>query len=155
MLEAASKGAITERLAEHLRTCPPCAAEWEVLEERRERLDALLPQLAQGGEPAAGFRARVLAAAEAINLQRRMRRSKVWTLTASGAAAAIVLVLTVWHRNAARKIPASELAAAQRLAEWRAPTDSLLAIPGQEILKKAPKLGELYWTVPVSEVKEE
>jgi len=36
------------------------------------------------------------------------------------------------------------LASAQKLAEWRAPSDVLLAIPGRRILQATPKLGASY-----------
>ena len=52
-------------------------------------------------------------------------------------------------------IPGDELAAAQRLAEWRAPSDALLATPGQEILRTMPRLGQSYLNVPVKTGEEE
>ncbi len=51
-----------------------CAEELAALRARRERLDALLPLVAQGAEPPAEFRARVLAAAEAASEAKRGRR---------------------------------------------------------------------------------
>jgi anti-sigma factor RsiW len=152
--EAALMGASTPVLAKHLQTCAPCSAELRDLEARRARLDALLPRVAQGAQPSADFRARVLAAAEATGKRKRVPRWQAWTL--AGAAAAIVLVIgAVWHRGTTGKIQPDELAAAQRLAEWRAPSDSLLATPGQEILRTTPKLGESYLNVPMKEVEEE
>lgn len=152
--EAALMGASTPELAEHLQTCAPCSAELRDLEARRARLDALLPRVAQGAQPSADFRARVLAAAEATGKRKRVPRWQAWTL--AGAAAAIVLVIgAVWHRGTTGKIQPDELAAAQRLAEWRAPSDSLLVTPGQEILRTTPKLGESYLNVPMKEVEEE
>jgi hypothetical protein len=53
------------------------------------------------------------------------------------------------------EVPGDELAAAQKLAEWRAPSDGLLATPGQEILQKMPRLGESYLRVPVKTDEEE
>jgi hypothetical protein len=52
-------------------------------------------------------------------------------------------------------IPRDELAAAQKLAEWRAPSDGLLATPGQEILRTMPKIGESYLNVPAKKDEEE
>jgi hypothetical protein len=49
----------------------------------------------------------------------------------------------------------TDLAAAQKLAEWRAPSDVLLATPGQEILRTSPKLGESYLRVPAKKNEEE
>ncbi len=54
-----------------------------------------------------------------------------------------------------RMIPGDELAAAQKLAEWRAPSDGLLVTPGQEILRTMPRLGESYWNVAVKTDEEE
>jgi anti-sigma factor RsiW len=157
LLEATVTESVGEDLAEHLRTCADCAAELKTLEARRARLDALLPLVARGSEPSTDFRARVLAAAEGggINppLQRRWR---MWTLAGATATAAIVLVLGAWwYRGTARKMQTEELATAQKLAEWRAPSDSLLATPGQEILRTTPKLGESYLNVPSKKVEEE
>jgi anti-sigma factor RsiW len=156
LLEAALTGTTGEDLADHLRTCKDCAAELKNLEARRARLDKLLPLVAQGSEPSADFRARVLAAAEGggINppLQKRWR---VWRLAGATATAAIVLVLGAWwYRGMTRKMQTEELATAQKLAEWRAPSDSLLAIPGQEILRTTPKLGKTYLNVPSKKVEE-
>jgi len=61
---------------------------------------------------------------------------------AGGAAAVAVVVLMIGvtlQRRTARMIPGAELAAAQKLAEWRAASDGLLVTPGQEILRTMPK----------------
>ena len=52
-------------------------------------------------------------------------------------------------------IPVDELAAAQKLAEWRAPSDGLLVTPGQEMLLTMPRLGESYLNVPLKKDEEE
>ncbi len=149
-------GARTPQLAEHLRTCTDCAAELRDLEARKARLETLLPRVVQGAEPPTDFRARVLAAAEAGGKRKRLLRWQAWTLAGAAATAAIVLVVgAVWHRGTTGKIQPDELAAAQKLAEWRAPSDSLLATPGQEILRTTPRLGESYLNVPMKEVEEE
>ena len=67
---------------------------------------------------------------------------------------ALMIGATMYHR-AAQRIPEKELAAVQRLAEWRAPSDALLATPGQEILRTMPRLGESYLNVPVKKNEEE
>jgi hypothetical protein len=54
-----------------------------------------------------------------------------------------------------RTAPGTELAAAEKLAEWRAPSDVLLETPGQEILRTTPRLGESYLRVPVKTDQEE
>jgi hypothetical protein len=92
----------------------------------------------------------VLAAAEAASEGKRARPWRVWTLAGVTPVilAALVIGLTSYRRTA-RTVPPDELAAAQTLAEWRAPSDVLLANPGQELLWKMPRLGESYLHVPV------
>lgn len=154
--EAALSGAASPELAAHLQTCAHCSAELRELEARRAHLDALLAQIAGGAQLPVDFRARVLAAAESAGKNRRLARWQAWALAGMAATAAIVLLVSeVWRRAAAGKIQAEELAAAQQLAEWRAPSDSLLATPGREILRTTPELGKSYLRVPVKEVKEE
>ena len=156
LLEAALTGSLTAGLEEHLRTCTICSEELDNVRVRRARLDALLPLVAQGSEPSANFRARVLAAAEAAREGKRARPWRVWTLAGATAVVVAVLMIAVTlHRRTARMIPGDELAAAQKLAEWRAPSDGLLATPGQEILRTMPRLGESYLNVPAKTDEEE
>jgi hypothetical protein len=65
-----------------------------------------------------------------------------------------MLVLTLPRKNGPA-VPGDELANAQKLAEWRAPSDSLLLTPGHEILNTTPKLGKSYLNVPVKTDEEE
>jgi anti-sigma factor RsiW len=156
LLEAALTGSAAGGLEEHVLNCANCAAELAALRARRERLDALLPLVAQGAEPPADFRARVLAAAEAASEAKRGRPWRAWGLAGAMAAtvATLVIGLTL-HRRAVRTVPETELAAAQKLAEWRAPSDVLLETPGREILRTTPRLGESYLHVPVKTDEEE
>ena len=156
LLEAALTGSLAAGLEEHLRTCTICSEEMDNVRTRKARLDTLLLLVAQGSEPSANFRARVLAAAEAAREGKQARPWRVWTL--AGATAVVVAVLMIGvtlQRRAARMIPRDELAAAQKLAEWRAPSDGLLVTPGQEILRTMPRLGESYLNVPVKTDEEE
>lgn len=156
LLEAALAGSATKDLAEHLQGCASCSAELGALRARRARLDALLPLVAQGTEPAADFRARVLAAAESAREGKRARPRRLWAL--AGATAVVVVALMVGVpllRKNGPAVPEDELAAAQKLAEWRAPSDGLLKTPGQEILMTTPKLGNSYLNVPVKTDEEE
>jgi hypothetical protein len=66
----------------------------------------------------------------------------------------LMVGLTLLRRNGPA-VPEDELAAAQKLAEWRAPSDRLLMTPGQEILKTMPRLGKSYLNVPVKTDEEE
>jgi anti-sigma factor RsiW len=156
LLEAALTGTAAGGLEEHVLKCANCAEELAALRARRERLDALLPLVAQGVEPPAEFRARLLAAAEAASEAKRGRPWRVWGL--AGAMAVIVATLMIGltlHRRAVRTVPETELAAAEKLAEWRAPSDVLLEIPGREILRTTPRLGESYLHIPVKTDEEE
>ena len=156
LLEAALTGTAAGDLEEHVLKCANCAEELAALRSRRERLDTLLPLVAQGAEPPAGFRARVLAAAEATSEAKRGRPWRIWEL--AGAMAVIAAALTIGltlHRRVVRTLPEAELAAAEKLAEWRAPSDVLLETPGREILRTTPRLGESYLHVPAKTDEEE
>lgn len=156
LVETALAGVAAEGLEKHLRGCKACSAELQALQMRLERMDALLPLVARGAQLAADFRARVLSAAEAATEKKGHSHWTAWALAGATVAAAAVLLLgTLRHFDTAQKIPAEELARAQKLAEWRAPSDTLLATPGQEILRTTPKLGESYLNVPVNDFEEE
>jgi hypothetical protein len=163
MLEAALSGTSTGALAEHLRQCGDCEGEFIALQARREKMDALLPLMAGEAEPGPGFRARVLAAAEAAGERKSAWPGRFWILAGAMAAlAVIVLADLIVQRRVARNVeqandrtmPATQLVAAQRLAEWRAPSDVLLQTPGQELLRTTPKFGESYLSSPQESVEE-
>jgi hypothetical protein len=155
LLEAALTGATTKDLEEHLRICTICASELEAVRARKKRLDELLPLVARGAEPPTDFRAQVLAAAEAASGAKRARPWRVWTLAGATAAMLVLVIGTTIYRRGAQRIPENDLAAVQKLTEWRAPSDSLLVTPGHEILRAMPKLGESYLNVPVKTDEEE
>lgn len=155
LLESALTKTVATDLQEHLSRCPGCSEELAALCARRERLDALLPFAAQVPELPAGFRTRVMTAVEAASEAERGRHWQLWGL--AGAMAVIVATLMIGltlHRKAIRAVPNTELAAAQKLAEWRAPSDVLLETPGQEILQSTPKFGKTYLKIPVEVPKE-
>jgi anti-sigma factor RsiW len=159
LLDAALTGIAAHALEEHVLNCADCTADLAELRARRERLNTLLPLLAQEAEPSVDFRARVLAAAEAA---RETSRRTAWPISQWAAAmAAIVAVLVIGftlYRNEVRTsgtVPQNELEAAQKLSEWRAPSDVLLETPGPEILRTTPRLGESYMRVPAKTDKEE
>jgi len=152
LLEAASTGARPKDLELHLRNCKGCAAELRELEAIRARQDSLLPLLVKGSQPSPDFRVRVLAAAEAGAERKGAAPWLVWVLVGATVVATTVFMM---QRGIVRKNDAEELAGAQRLAEWQAPSDSLLKTPGQEILKTTPKLGESYLPITLSTVEEE
>lgn len=160
MLEAALSGTSTGALAEHLRQCGDCEGEFIALQARREKMDALLPLMAGEAEPGPGFRARVLAAA---GERKSAWPGRFWILAGATAAIAVIVLagLSVQQRAAQkveqandRTMPATQLVAAQRLAEWRAPSDVLLQTPGQELLRTTPKFGESYLSSPQESVEE-
>lgn len=155
LLEAALTGTSAAGLEDHLLKCANCAEELDALRARRERLDALLPLVARGAEPPADFRARVLARAEAASEARRERPWRAWGLagTMTVILATLIISLTL-HRRAARIVPETELAAAEKLAEWRAPSDVLLKTSGPEVLRTMPRFGESYLDVPMKKEEE-
>ena len=160
LLEAALTGARPKELEVHLQSCKDCAAELRELEACRARQDSLLTLLVKGSQPSADFRARVLAAAEASGERKIAMRWRSWKLAGAMVTATVLVIGAVWYRGTTQKIQAQkirddELVTAQKLAEWRAPSDTLLATPGQEILRTTPKLGESYLNVPMKEVEEE
>lgn len=145
LLEAAAGGAVDGEMVEHLETCAGCGAEWKILRERAAQLEKLLPMVAQGAEASPDFRARVMAAAA----RKRSKSRPQLLILAGAAAAAVVLLMAIpWRQQTTEGLSQQELAAAQKLAEWRAPSDSLLATPGQEILRTTPKLGRSYLDKP-------
>jgi hypothetical protein len=156
VLEAALTATTAKDLEEHLRSCANCSATLDEVRARKARLDTLLPLVAQGAEPSADFRARVLAAAVSAKEGKGARPWRVWTLAGATAVVVVLLLvgLTLLRRNGPA-VPEEELAAAQKLAEWRAPSDGLLRTPGQEILKGMPRLGQSYLNVPVKTDEEE
>ena len=148
LLEAALAETAGGELSEHLSQCADCAAEFKSLRARRERLDTLLPLVARAEESSADLRARIVAAAEASTVPRRPDFWRQWVL--AGATTLIVIGIMVgWAWNRRAKVMEAELRSAQALAQWRAPTDVLLRIPGQELLTSTPRLGESYIKVPV------
>ncbi len=152
LLEAALTGTAAPALEQHLASCAECAEALGALRERRERLDALLPRVARGAEPQPGFGAKVLAASHAA--ERRGRAARRWTWRLAVATAAMVTIALVVRRIPPRANADPEIAAAERLARWQAPSDVLLETPGYDILRSTPKLGETYLQTPVT-TKEE
>ena len=156
LLEAALTGRVEGTLEVHLHECATCTKELATLRARREQMDALLPLVAPGAEPAAGFGARVLAAAETVGDRGKSRTWRVWILAGATAAVAAAL-MTGWmlEQRKGRLAAETEIVAAQKLAEWRAPSDVLLETPGSEILRTTPRLGESYLKMAAKKNREE
>ncbi len=147
LLEAVLTGAANNALEAHVSQCANCTGELAALRTRREQLDSLLPQLAQGAEPSVDFRARLLAVAEATHSTWRPRFWPSWSLVGvTGLIAAVLVVGWAFHPGAS-SVPETELLAAEKLTQWRAPSDVLLAAPGAQILQTTPKLGQSYLPV--------
>jgi hypothetical protein len=155
LLEAALTGRTAKDFEQHLRSCAICSRELDAVRTRKMRLDELLPLVARGSEPSPDFRVRVLAGAAAAREGKRAWRWRVWTLAGATAAIVVLVIGAVVYRKTGQMIPADELAAVQKLAEWRAPSDSLLVTPGQDILRTMPRLGESYLSIPVKKGEEE
>jgi hypothetical protein len=155
LLEAALTGKVPDDLRQHLSACSTCTEQFLALQSRRERLDALLPLVAQGAEPSPDFRARVLAAAEASGQAKRTPPWLAWGL--AGVTTLLVAALITsfaLHSRTSPPVPQAELATAQKLAQWRAPSDIFLETPGRELLRSTPKLGVSYLPVPTKTDKE-
>lgn len=150
LLEAAFAETVAPELQEHLRTCVACSEELAALRVKRERLDALLALVPQEAEPSPGFHARVLAAAQASSPSAsRIPHWRSWVLAGIAATTLAILVLSALPRwQAHQTVPESDLAAAQKLAEFRAPSDVFLEIPGHDFLRTTPKLGDSYLRIP-------
>jgi hypothetical protein len=156
LLEAALTGVVADDLAAHMSKCATCGNDLMELRARRGRLDSLLPLIANGAEPSVEFRARVLAAADAAGEGTRGGPWRIWQRAVATAAivAALATGLTL-YRRAARTVPQTDLVTAQKLADWRAPSDVLLQTLGREILWETPRFGESYLHLPAKTNKEE
>jgi hypothetical protein len=155
LLEAALTETVPPDLQQHLFTCASCTEQFSALQARRERLDALLPLVTQSAEPSPEFHARVLAAAEAPGNARRTPPWLAWGLATVAALLVAALITSLALRSkSSQPVPQAELAAAQKLAEWRAPSDIFLETPGRELLRSTPKLGVSYLPVPTKTHKE-
>ena len=141
--------AIDDGLERHLRDCRECSQQLMGLRERRQRMDSLLPMIAAGAELRPGFSERVLSAIKAGNhaTPARSRRFRNWALAAAGAAAMISAVLLWQSRN--DRLPDPVMTGAAELAHWQAPTDSLLRMPGNDLLRSTPRLGESYFSIEI------
>jgi hypothetical protein len=155
LLETALTGTASADFETHLRSCTICSKELDAARTRKARLDELLPLAARGAEPPVDFRARVLAVSEAVREGSRARRWRLWTLAGATAAIVVLMIGVTIYRRTAPAFPKEELAMAQKLAEWRAPSDGLLRTPGQEMLRTMPRLGKSYLGVPVKKDEEE
>ena len=152
LLDGALTGIPSSELREHLSLCAYCMQQWTELCGKRERMDALLPLQMQDAEPSPGFGARVVAASET----RQKERRRMWQF--AGAAAVVIVAIGLGmglqERPRTRR-PADENSAAQKLADWRAPTDVLLDAPEQDMLKVTPQLGDSYVHLPANKDWEE
>lgn len=146
LLEAALGETANEELDRHLSLCQECATELKALRARRQQMDALLPLIARTAEPSPNLHARITSAAEAGGKRRLPNLWPRWAM--AGAVAAIVmtaiLVLTLSGKPG---LTNDELSQAQALAQFQAPTDVFLQLPGQEFLNSTPKLGESFMTM--------
>ncbi len=143
LLEAALAENIAGELQDHLSHCAGCTRKLALLRARRERMDNILPLLGSQRGPSLEFQARVLAAAEAQDPRRNVLRQP-WLFATAAAVIVIAMVMAIVRLPKFAGPSQAELAAAQKLSQWHAPSDALLSVPGQEILRNVPKLGESY-----------
>jgi anti-sigma factor RsiW len=159
LLESALLPTQDYELQLHLAGCEACAQELESLKARREKMDALLPLVARGGQPSEHFAARIVEAGLA-GKRRPQARRRMWDLAwltavlALGVAAGLLMNRGRFTR---RHEPASgqEVEMAEKLTHWRAPSDALLTFPGPQVLHDSPRLGETYITIPLLKDREE
>lgn len=149
LLEAALAETEDDELKRHLAQCADCAAELKTLRTRRDRMDALLPQVAGAAEPSPNLSARILAAAEASAASQRPVSRRMWAL-AGVAAAIVVAAILVFSLNRKPDLSTAELQKAEALAQWHAPSDVFLDFPGRELLSTTPKLGESDLMMPIT-----
>jgi len=150
LLEAALADASGTELTDHLSRCPDCVAELRALRSRREKLDKLLPLIAEEQEPSTDFAARVVhvAAVEAKTASRAFNswRASTWALAGAASVVAIAVIIG-WALNRGNNLTQAELQNAQALAKWSAPSDVFLQTPGQNFLNAVPTLGESYFSM--------
>lgn len=156
LLEAALTDTTTSQLQKHLAECSGCRQELARLQDQRQRLDAALSLLPGAQQPGPDFAARVMAVAEAQQPQRNLH-GKRWLFAAAAAIVAAFVTALVLSRPTGSGPSAAELAAAEKLVQWHAPSDALLVVPGQGVLRGVPSLGESYLKLDVttSELKEQ
>ena len=158
MLEAVLTGALDARFQEHLQGCESCRQELGTLQARRIRMDAALPLIA-AAEPQPGFHARVMRAAEAGQMTPAPRLwfrvpQMRWALAVSALAALAIVAALLAQRLRHNGPSPDEVAAATRLTAWQAPSDVLLQVPGRELLRETPRLGETYFPIHLPTTKE-
>jgi hypothetical protein len=138
------RGAKARRLESHLKGCAECSALFADLRARTARVDAALPKLADAGEVSEGFEARVFGRIAA----RQMESRKMWwsgwgmRLATAGVVCAVVAALVMWPQM--KKLWRVREAPTISISKWRSPTESLLRTPGQELLERGPKVGDVY-----------
>lgn len=126
------------RVEEHIETCHACATVVDELNHKRTELDRALAELVQA-EPPAGFHSRVVQKAGQpypASLPVRI----LWKALPVAAALAFAAVLFYqWGR------PDPLFEFASRAAAWRSPTDSLLRLPGDDMLSARFIIGDFYF----------
>lgn len=130
-------GPASVALAAHLASCFACTSALAAWRDQIEHIDAGVREMA-ASEPPPYLPARVLAA---IRNRRRPGWVRSWKIAVAGlagAAALAVSILSVRARMQAEK----SYAAAVQIANWRPPSDVLLQLPGDSLLKEVPRLGE-------------
>lgn len=154
LLEAVLMGTVAGELEDHLNACARCTEALAALRARRERMDTLLPLLARGAEPSPEFRARVLVNVQSHCEQERVRPWRAWILAGVSAAIVAAASVSLWHRGGEPQSRDATLTAAQRLADWRAPSDVLLETPEKQFLRATPRLGQSHVKIPITVDKE-
>jgi hypothetical protein len=140
----AERSAEARRLESHLKGCAECAEFFAELRARTLRIDAALPKLVDAPEMSEGFEARVMAR---IADQQTPSGKNWWTgwgmrLATAGVVCAVVVGAVAWPQI--KKLWEVPETPAISITTWRSPTDSLLQTPGNELLERVPKVGDVY-----------
>ncbi len=147
LIDFALGGGSESRAVEmHLEVCAECRAAAMELKTRVSRMDTALRQQGDAGVPAEGFDSRLAARIEAgqASWWRVWRGSTRMRLAAAVAVCAVVVtaaagprIYRAWHGESVEP--------AITISTWQSPTESLLRMPGQELVSNTPRVGDFYF----------
>lgn len=143
LMDCALGGPPGPELEEHLASCPGCSAVLGEWRRKATEMDATLHNL-MVAEPGPDGPARVLA-----RLESESRKPVHWQLALAAGVIVGVLAVAI-HWPAAPVVPSGAAA----LSAWRSPTESLLRSPADPLLKGVPRLGESFFEMNPTGVKD-
>jgi hypothetical protein len=137
LLDHAAGGEAVNGWVEHMSQCPECARALDALRDRTGQLDRSLGALFRGQEPRPGFDQRVVAAARKT---RPAPRYGLW-VGAAAACAVLLLAFTLLPGRYGGRVGETPLDSAVAIANWRSPTEFLLAPPLNGTTLETPRFG--------------